>query len=53
MSDMVHDLPGCEAIIDDLIIWGKDMEEHDVRLKAVMQRVRENMKLSVDKSEFR
>ena len=54
MSDMVHDLPGCEAIIDDLIIWGKDMEEHDARLKAVMQRVRENnLKLSVDKCEFR
>ena len=56
MSDMVHDLPGCEAIIDDLIIWGKDMEEHDARLiyKAVMQRMRQNsLKLSVDKCEFR
>ena len=54
ISEMVADLEGCQAIIDDILIWGKDMEEHDRRLKSVLDRVRQNnMKLSRDKCEFR
>ena len=29
---MVQDLEGVESIIDDIIIFGKDIEEHDRRL---------------------
>ena len=54
VSNMVHDIEGCEAIVDDILIWGKDIEEHDKRLKQVLDRIREhNMKLNRDKCEFR
>lgn len=54
ISEMVQDLDGCEAIIDDILVWGRDMEEHDGRLKLVMDRIRDNnMKLSPQKCEFR
>lgn len=54
VADMVQDLEGCESIIDDILIWGKDREQHDIRLKRVMDRIRENnMKLSSEKCEFR
>lgn len=54
ICDMVQDLEGVESIIDDIIIYGKDMEEHDRRLKALLQRCREyNLKLSKDKCVFR
>ena len=51
---MVQDLEGVESIIDDIIIFGKDIEEHDRRLRALLQRCREyNLKLSKDKCIFR
>lgn len=51
---MVRDLEGCEAIIDDILIWGKDRQEHDQRLKAVMNRILDyNLKLSPEKCHFR
>lgn len=54
ISEMVRDLEGCEAIIDDILIWGKDRQEHDQRLKAVMNRIRDyNLKLSPEKCQFR
>ena len=54
VSNMVQDIKGCEAIVDDILIWGKDIAEHDKRLKQVLDRIREyNMKLNRDKCEFR
>ncbi|XP_033731071.1 uncharacterized protein K02A2.6-like [Pecten maximus] len=51
---MVNDLEGCDAIVDDLLIWGENIEQHDERLKKVLDRVREyNLKLSPDKCRFR
>lgn len=50
----MRDLEGFEAIIDDILIWGKDRQEHDQRLKAVMNRISDyNLKLSPDKCQFR
>ena len=41
-------------MIDDIIIFGKDVGEHDKRLKALLQRCRDyNLKLSKDKCIFR
>lgn len=31
----------CEIIEDDLLVYGKDMKEHDANLKRVLQRIRE------------
>ena len=54
ICNMIEDLEGVESIIDDIIIYGKDIDEHDRRLKALMQRCREyNLKLSKDKCIFR
>ncbi|XP_062574225.1 uncharacterized protein K02A2.6-like [Saccostrea cucullata] len=54
ISEMIQDLDGTEAIIDDIIVWGTTEAEHDRRLKALLDRARQhNLKLSVDKSEIR
>ena len=37
---MIEDIEGAISIIDDILIWGKDMKEHDERLKWVFERVR-------------
>ncbi|XP_033749332.1 uncharacterized protein K02A2.6-like [Pecten maximus] len=54
ISEMVNDLEGCDAIVDDLLIWGENIERHDERLKKVLDRVREyNLKLNPDNCRFR
>ncbi|XP_056016955.1 uncharacterized protein K02A2.6-like [Ostrea edulis] len=54
MSRMVEDIEGAEVIVDDILIWGRTLKEHDQRLKKVLNRTREyNLKLSADKCEFR
>ena len=35
MSALFADMEGVNVIVDDLLIWGKDDEEHDARLKQV------------------
>lgn len=51
---MVLDIEGVEVIIDDILVWGFNQEEYDVRLKRVLERVMEyNFKFSVEKCEFR
>lgn len=53
ISEMVSDLEGTEAIIDDILIWGTTKEEHDIRLKKVLERARQwNVKLGLDKCEI-
>ena len=37
MSDMFRDIDGCEVVIDDLLIWGETDEQHDKRLKQVLE----------------
>lgn len=54
MSQMVEDIEGAEAIMDDILIWGVDQAEHDERLKKVLDRaLKYNLKLNADKCEFR
>ena len=54
MSDLLSDLDGVSVIIDDVIIYGESMEEHDRRLKTVMDRLVNNgVKLNLDKCEYR
>jgi len=54
---MVHffqDIEGVEVIVDDLVVWGEDVEQHDVRLRQVLDRCRErNLKLNREKCHFR
>ena len=32
---------GCEVVVDDILVWGRTKEEHDRRVKKVLQRCRE------------
>lgn len=43
-----------EIVVDDILIWGRTVQEHDERLKQVMNRVRAiNLKLNPEKCKFR
>ncbi|ELU14068.1 hypothetical protein CAPTEDRAFT_196671 [Capitella teleta] len=35
MQKILRDLPGYDIILDDILVWGSDMKEHDRNLKAV------------------
>ena len=38
-------------IIDDILVWGSDITEHDQRLEIVLQRAQQlNLKLNQDKN---
>jgi len=40
--------------MDDILVWGKDHEEHDKRLKVVLERIRDSgMTLNKEKCVFR
>ncbi|XP_020556682.2 uncharacterized protein K02A2.6 [Oryzias latipes] len=46
-------IPGVETMMDDIIVWGTTREEHDKRLRQVLDKTREvNLKLNKDKCEF-
>ena len=41
LAQTFEDIEGCEVIVDDLLVWGKDEEEHNQRLKKVLERAAE------------
>ena len=54
MSQVLEDIDGAEAIVDDFLVWGRDIQEHDARLKKVVDRVKEvNLKLNPKKYQIR
>ena len=54
MTQIFDDIDGCEVIVDDLLIWGRTIEEHDRRLRNVLERARKfNIKLNRDKCQLR
>ncbi|CAB3979326.1 Transposon Ty3-G Gag-Pol poly [Paramuricea clavata] len=54
MSQVLEDIDGAEAIVDDILVWGKYIQEHDARLKKVLDRVQEvNLKLNQRKCQIR
>ena len=38
MTEMFEDIEKCEVIVDDLLVWSKNVEEHDLTLEKVLQR---------------
>jgi len=43
----------CLVYLDDIVIYGASQEDHNKRLKEVLQRLRQNnLKLQPDKCEF-
>ncbi|XP_038829609.1 chloride channel protein 2-like [Salvelinus namaycush] len=46
-------IPGVETMMDDIIVWGSTKEEHDMRVRQVLDLTRKvNLKLNEDKCEF-
>jgi hypothetical protein len=41
MEELFNDIEGCDVIVDDLIVCGRNEEEHDQRLMNVLDRARE------------
>lgn len=49
----IFKMEGVEVFIDDILIWGRTKEEHDYRLKEVLNRARDNgVKLNKNKCVF-
>ena len=53
MSEVLSGLTGVVCMMDDILIHGKTQEEHDERLRKVLQRLQETgMTLNSEKCEF-
>lgn len=53
IRELLSGLPGCKNISDDIIVFGKDQEEHNKNLRGVLQRLKENnLRLNKDKCAF-
>ena len=47
---LYENVEGCAVIADDILVWGSDIEEHNKRLRAVLQKARDsNLKLNRSK----
>uniref|UniRef100_A0A3P9KIH1 ribonuclease H n=1 Tax=Oryzias latipes TaxID=8090 RepID=A0A3P9KIH1_ORYLA len=53
MSNLLKDLEGTVVVMDDILVYGSNKEEHDNRLKAVLQTVKASgLKLNRAKCHF-
>ena len=51
---LFEDIDGCEIIVDDILVWGKDEDEHDRRLVDVLERAQKiNLKLRKEKCKIK
>ncbi|CAB3989788.1 Hypothetical predicted protein [Paramuricea clavata] len=54
IDELFQDLDGVETDIDDILVWGTTIEEHDERLEKVLLGARQgNLKLNPDKCQIR
>ncbi|KAJ8031349.1 hypothetical protein HOLleu_28054 [Holothuria leucospilota] len=42
MCELMEGMEGCHIYLDDILVWGKSKEEHNVRLEMVLKRAKEN-----------
>ena len=53
LSELLSGLAGCKNMSDDIIVYGKSQHEHDICLKAVLERLKNNnVKLNREKCLF-
>ena len=53
MSEIFSGIEGVEVIVDDLLVWAESKQQHDERLKQVLERARQkNLKLNKQKSQI-
>ena len=54
MTDLLQGIPGTKVIMDDILIYGKSIEEHDSHLDGVLDTVqRSGLKLNKARCELR
>ncbi|CAB3996632.1 Hypothetical predicted protein [Paramuricea clavata] len=54
IAELLTGLPGCKNISNDIIVYGRDVREHDENLNRVLTRLREyNARLNPTKCTFR
>lgn len=54
MSQTFEDLEGVEVIVDDILIWGGNEQQHDKRLEKIIQCIRErNIKLNLENVHYK
>lgn len=54
MTETLQGLQGVAVYMDDIVVHGKDMEEHDLRLQKVLERVESaGLKLNKEKCKLR
>lgn len=54
MSQTFEDLEGVEVIVDDILIWGENEQQHDKRLEKIIQCIRErNIKLNLENVHYK
>ena len=52
-TELFERIAGVEVIVDDILVWGEDLKQHDERLEKVLQKAKErNLKLNKDKCKF-
>ena len=42
IAEITDGLPGCAHIQDDMLVWGKDKEDHDQDFRAVMDKIQKS-----------
>ena len=53
MSQMFEDIQGVEVVVDDILVWGENKQQHDARLRQVLERAdHRNLKLNKSKCQF-
>ena len=53
MSKVLAGLEGALCLIDDILVYAKTQEEHDIRLEAVLKRIQKSgLTLNPEKCEF-
>ena len=53
MTEMFENVEGVVCYIDDVLVWGRSKEEHDERLRTVLEVIRDNnVKLNKQKCKF-
>ncbi|CAH2208146.1 jg24630, partial [Pararge aegeria aegeria] len=54
VRQLLEDLEGVDSFVDDIIVWGSTMAQHDERLKCLLERARQvGIKFNKEKCEFR
>ena len=54
MSDIFGDIEGVEAVVDDLLIWAENEDQHNAILKQVLERAQQrNLRFNKEKSQIK